>query len=89
MAFMSGRALFQFNPDLFEDAEDGAADIVFEEDEQADEESKGGAAEESKQAFHDDEEEKKEEEDDAGVRVDQDLFADEGAAAADEDVDFD
>ena len=35
MAFMSGRALFQFNPDLFEDAEDaGAEDIVFEDDEE-------------------------------------------------------
>lgn len=32
-AFMSGRALFTFNPDLFEDAEDGdAADAIFEED---------------------------------------------------------
>ena len=32
MAFMSGRALFTLNPDLFEDAED-AGDVVFEEDE--------------------------------------------------------
>ena len=45
MAFMSGRALFEFNPDLFEDAEDaGADDIVFEEDEENDEETKDGAA---------------------------------------------
>ena len=33
MAFMSGRALFQFNPDLFEDDEDaGADDIYFDEE---------------------------------------------------------
>ena len=33
MAFMSGRALFQFNPELFEDAEDaGAGDIYFDEE---------------------------------------------------------
>lgn len=32
-AFMSGRALFTFNPDLFEDADDGA-DAIFEEDDE-------------------------------------------------------
>ena len=42
MNFMSGRALFQFNPDLFEDAEDAGEDIVFEEDEN--EETKDGGA---------------------------------------------
>ncbi len=79
MAFMSGRALFQFNPDLFEDAEDAGDDIVFEEDEIAAEEAKA-AAEESK------EEESKSAA--AAVHVDSDLFA-EDAAAADEEVDFD
>ena len=88
-AFMSGRALFAYNPEMFEDAADGAEDIVFEDSDE--EESKGAAAEESKRLYEDpDEEEKKEEDDDgpARVAVDQDLFAD-GAAAADEDVDFD
>ena len=56
MAFMSGRALFQFNPDLFEDAEDaGADDIVFEEDEET---KDGGAAEQANNSGG--EEEKKE-----------------------------
>lgn len=97
-AFMSGRALFTFNPDLFDDADDApdAEDIVFEQnsdDEQ--EESKGAAASENKRLYDNPdnmEEEKKEEDDEDGparVAVDQDLFADEGAAAADEDVDFD
>ena len=36
---MSGRALFQYNPDLFEDAED-AGDVSFEDEETKD----GGAA---------------------------------------------
>lgn len=34
MGFISGRALFQINPDLFKDADDGVEDIVFEEDEE-------------------------------------------------------
>ena len=76
MQFMSGRALFQFNPDLFADDENAADDIDedFDEDENSDEEVKGGAAqqnasdnEESKAGFgaanNDDEEEKKEESD--------------------------
>ena len=41
MNFMSGRALFQYNPDLFEDADDVGEDIVFEEDEET---KDGGAA---------------------------------------------
>ena len=43
---MSGRALFQFNPDLFADDENAADDIDenFDEDENSDEEVKGGAA---------------------------------------------
>ena len=69
MQFMSGRALFQFNPDLFVDDDAAAADI--DEDFDSDEEVKGGAAaaqqEESKAGFgvvdEDDEEEKKEESD--------------------------
>ncbi len=40
MQFMSGRALFQYNPDLFEDAED-AGDVEFEDEE---EETKDGGA---------------------------------------------
>ena len=34
MAFMSGKALFEYNPDMFEDDEGAAAEIVFEEDEE-------------------------------------------------------
>lgn len=30
---MSGRALFSYNPDLFQDAEGAAAEIVFEDEE--------------------------------------------------------
>ena len=61
MAFMSGRALFQFNPDLFEDAEDaGADDVLFDEDEETKDE--GGAA--GHRPDDSDEEEKKEESDD-------------------------
>ena len=70
MQFMSGRALFQFNPDLFVDDDAAAADIDEDFDDD-DEEVKGGAAaaqqEESKAGFgvvdEDDEEEKKEESD--------------------------
>ena len=32
MAFMSGRALFQFNPDLFEDDDDAAAADAFDDE---------------------------------------------------------
>ena len=85
MQFMSGRALFQFNPDLFADDDDAAEDIdeeIFEDDEDNEEEVKGGAAqqnasdnEESKAGFgaanDDDEEEKKEEESDEEVKVDE------------------
>ena len=42
MQFMSGRALFQFNPDLFVDDDAAAADI--DENFDSDEEVKGGAA---------------------------------------------
>ena len=51
MQFMSGRALFQYNPDLFEDAEDAADDTIFDEeregeddDNMAEETKNGGAA---------------------------------------------
>jgi len=71
MAFMSGKALFTYNPDLFEDA-DGAADDYSEEGE---EETK-----DDKPMDTDNQEESKE------VKVDQELFQDDGA---DDDVDFD
>ena len=80
MAFMSGRALFTLNPDLFEDAED-AGDVVFEEDEIDEEETKAAAADEETK-------DEGEEEKSAAVHVDSNLFA-EDAAAADEEVDFD
>ena len=41
MNFMSGRALFQINPEMFQDADDAGDDIVFEEDEET---KDGGAA---------------------------------------------
>ena len=99
MHFMSGRALFQFNPDLFEDAADaGEDDIVFEEDEQrAAAQQDDDSEEETKERESDDEERKEAKPladdggDDVGgpaVQVDQDLFAGEDAGA-DEDVDFD
>jgi len=63
MAFMSGRALFQFNPDLFEDAEDaGADDIVFEDEE---EESKNAGAAAARGNDSDEEEKKEDSDDDA------------------------
>lgn len=34
MNFISGRALFEINPDLFDDADDGVEDVIFEEDEE-------------------------------------------------------
>jgi hypothetical protein len=74
---MSGRALFSINPDLFEDAE-GADDIDFDE-----EEKDAGPANQGRD--DDDSEEEKQQE----VAVDSNLFADEGAAACDEEVDFD
>ena len=92
MNFMSGRALFQYNPDLFADDEDAADDTIFDDDENEEESKTGGAASAARQRASDDEndfvrpndnEEAKEE-----VKVDADLFAGEGAAA-DEDVDFD
>ena len=42
MNFMSGRALFQYNPDLFEDDDDAADDTIFDEEDNNDQE--GGAA---------------------------------------------
>ena len=77
MQFMSGRALFQFNPDLFADDENAADDIDedFDENENSDEEVKGGAAqqEESKAGFGvaDDDEEEKKEESDEETKVDE------------------
>ena len=52
MNFMSGRALFQYNPDLFEDDADAADDTIFDEDNSGDE--RGPA----QQRASDDEEEK-------------------------------
>lgn len=40
MAFMSGRALFQYNPDLFADDDGAAGDEIFDD---SDEETKGPA----------------------------------------------
>ena len=74
MAFMSGRALFQFNPDLFEDAADAnEGDIVFEEDEEraAAQGDNSDSDEETKERESDsDEEEKKQEELPAGSSED-------------------
>lgn len=90
MHFMSGRALFTINPDLFEDAEDaGVDDIIFEDDEERkDGERDDDSEEEKRDSDDDDNEERKDAAGAARVKVDQNLFADEGAAA-DEDVDFD
>lgn len=41
MAFMSGKALFSYNPELFADEDDAADDVDFEEEK---EEPVGGAA---------------------------------------------
>lgn len=89
MNFMSGRALFQFNPDLFAGDEDDAdvIDIEFEEDEEESKAAQQGASDDEEYKREDDEEEKKEDEP-ASVQVDKDLFAGENAAA-DEEVDFD
>lgn len=76
MNFMSGKALFTYNPDLFEDDAAATADIVFEEDEQNNNAATGASA--SAAAASNKTEE---------VKVDKDLFADD--AGADEDVDFD
>lgn len=81
------------NPDLFEDAEDANVDdIIFEDDEETKEGAmdRGSDSEEEKRDSDDDDdnEESKDAAGAARVKVDQDLFADEGAAA-DEDVDFD
>ena len=85
MAFMSGRALFSFNPDLFDDAE-GAEDLEFEEDE----ENNGEEEEKTDDGplYGNDDEESKEESKQQ-VAVDSDLFAGAAGAGADEDVDFD
>lgn len=87
MTFMSGRALFSINPDLFEDDDDATADDIFAASSglAEDEESKAdnGAA-----AQGNADEETKEEESKENVQVDNDLFAGE-AGDLDEDVDFD
>lgn len=44
MNFLSGRALFQYNPDLFADDEDAADDTIFDDDENEEESKTGGAA---------------------------------------------
>ena len=44
MNFMSGKALFTYNPDLFEDDAAAAVDIVFEEDEIAANDATGASA---------------------------------------------
>lgn len=55
MGFMSGRALFQFNPDLFEDDADAAGDEAFAEEIEGED-----AGEEETRNGNDDEEETKE-----------------------------
>ena len=82
MRFMSGKALFTYNPDMFVD-DDAAGDIVFEDDEEKKQDNddktadfeKGASA--SAAAANNDEE----------VKVDKDLFED--AEGADDDIDFD
>lgn len=69
MAWLSGRALFQINPELFADGDDAGADedIIFEDDE------------ETKEAGDSEEEKKEEGGNDTGaatVQVDSNLFAD-------------
>lgn len=76
MKFMSGRALFTYNPDVFQD-EDGAADDL--------------AYEETKDEKHEIQEEEKEnwgeeESKDQEVKVDSELFKEQ--EGDDEDVDF-
>ena len=63
LAFMSGKALFSYNPELFADDENAADDVDFEEEKP----EAAAAAEE--------------------VKVDEDLYKNDGGA--DEDVDFD
>lgn len=77
MAFMSGKALFTYDPSLFKDDED-AADEYSEEDEEG--QNQKPAEEESKQ-------EVSEEAGLAEKAIDKDLFAGEGAE--DEEIDFD
>ena len=76
MKFMSGRALFTYNPDVFQD-EDGAADDL--------------AYEETKDEKHEIQEEEKEnwgeeKSKDQEVKVDSELFKEQ--EGDDEDVDF-
>ena len=73
MAFMSGRALFQYNPDLFEDDENAADDTIFDDSDNEDEESKEGAAQQSASNNNGAEEESKDrndEEEKEEVKVD-------------------
>ena len=75
MAFMSGRALFTYNPELFQDEEGATTNEGYEEEDPA----LLSATQDTSQAAAAEKEE---------VKVDEGLFADD-AADADEDVDFD
>ena len=74
MGFMSGKALFTYNPDLFMDAEGAVDEEEYEDDE-------GEETKVDKKMNGDNQEEAKEE-----VKVDNELFQDGGD---DEEVDFD
>jgi len=71
MAFMSGRALFNYNPDLFEDDENAVDDDGFEDEE---EKAAQQESEDEGPLYGNDNEESKEESKEA-VREDANLFA--------------
>jgi len=70
MRFMSGRALFNYNPDLFADADEGDANEETKEDLESIREETTNYGEESKNG---------------DVAVDQDLFKDEAGGDEDVD----
>lgn len=77
--FMSGRALFKFDPTLFRDDEEAAGTDVYEEKEDRDldeveEEQKSEDESEFEKVHRDDEEEHKSEDDKDEAAVDTDLF---------------
>ena len=65
---MSGRALFTYNPELFEDAEGAIDEENYEDEEEEGQEKKIEQQEESKEE----------------VKVDQNLFQDEGGELSEE-----
>lgn len=81
---MSGRALFQYNPDLFKDDDNAGDAALYEEEEYKESDKK---EEPAASTAHDDEGGKAEEKVEEAA-VDADLFAAE-AGEVDEDVDFD